>query len=219
VDRKSRADEAESMMRRCAALFVSALLTACATVPQGPLPSDVTALRQFELSGRVAAQVENRGYSARLRWRHDGARDSLRLYSPVGSVLATITADSAGASLVTADRKQFTSPDVQGLTRQVLGWDLPLSGLQHWVVARPDPEAPIDYEARDERGRLQQLRQSGWEIVYTAYASDSALPSAMALRHGDLKLKLKIDRWNTEPTRLSGGLRSAHWANFARVTR
>lgn len=187
-------------MRRSAALSLVALLAACAIAPPVPQPADVAAIRAFELTGRVAVQVETRGYSARLRWAHASGGESVRLFSPVGTVLATIETDAGGATLATADKQTFHSHDVQGLTREVLGWDLPLEGLQHWVLARPDPGAAVEAEQRDARGRLLSLAQRGWKISYLGYAGDGLLPSALTLAYGDLRIKLVIDRWASVAT-------------------
>jgi outer membrane lipoprotein LolB len=183
------------MMRRLAALSLVALLCACAIAPPLLQPADVTAIREFELSGRVAVRLESRGYSARMTWLHASQGEQLRLFSPLGTVLATIEADADGATLATADKQTFHSSDVQGLTREVLGWDLPLEGLRHWVVARPDPATPVDSQRRDPRGRLISLSQRGWQVAYQAYAGDGVLPSSLTLTYGSLKIKLLIDRW------------------------
>jgi outer membrane lipoprotein LolB len=187
-------------MRRRAALPLVALLAACAIAPPAPQPADVGAISRFELTGRVAVRVDTRGYSARLRWVHGGDGESMRLFSPVGSVLATIETGPGGATLATADKQTFHSNDIQGLTREVLGWDLPLDGLRHWVLGRPDPEAAIDAEQRDTRGGLVSLSQRGWEISYLRRASDSLLPTELTLAYGTLKIKLIIDRWETIAT-------------------
>lgn len=184
-------------MRRSAALSLLVLLTACAVAPPALQLSDVAAIRAFELSGRVAVRVETRGYSARLTWAHAREGESVRLYSPLGTIIATIKTGADGAILATADRKTFRSQDVQGLTRQVLGWDLPLAGLQHWVLARPDPDAPVEEQQRDVRGRLLSLAQRGWKISYLGYAGDGLLPSALTLTYGDLTIRLVIDRWES----------------------
>jgi len=182
-------------MRRRAALSLVALLCACAIAPPVPQPADVAAIREFELTGRVAVKVETRGYSARMTWVHASHGEEVRLFSPVGTVLATIEADAGGATLATADRQTFHSHDIQRLTREVLGWDLPLEGLRHWVVARPDPAAPVDSQRRDARGRLVSLSQRGWQVAYLAYAGDGVLPSSLTLTFGELRIRLLIDRW------------------------
>lgn len=179
------------------ACFFLALLAACATTrPPGELPDSNAAITDFSLDGRVAVKVESRGYSANLKWRHAGRTDSLRLLSPVGTAIAQLDADASGATLVTADRKVHRSGNVQDLTREVLGWDLPLEGLQHWVLGRTDPALPVESEERDARGRLLKFGQNGWRVSYQAYAGDGVLPARMTLLHEGLNLRLVIDRWD-----------------------
>lgn len=177
--------------------FLLALLAACATTrPPGELPASNGAITDFSLDGRVAVKVERRGYSANLKWRHGGQADSLRLLSPLGTAIAQLDADASGATLVTADKKVHRSGNVQDLTREVLGWDLPLEGLQHWVLGRTDPALPVEGEERDARGRLLRFTQNGWRISYQAYAGDGVLPARMTLLHERLNLRLVIDRWD-----------------------
>ncbi len=177
--------------------IVLAVVAGCAA-PRAPqaLPASNAGIDTFSLTGRVAVKLEQRGYSAKLSWRHAAAGDRLRLLSPVGSVIAELEADASGAMLTTGDKKVYRSSDVQALTREVLGWDLPLEGLQHWVVGRVEPELPVQAEERDARGRLTRLTQNDWRITFLAYAGDSALPARMALAYDRLSLRLIIDRWD-----------------------
>ncbi|MGH8731191.1 MAG: lipoprotein insertase outer membrane protein LolB [Burkholderiales bacterium] len=177
--------------------IVLAVVAGCAA-PRAPqaLPASNAGIDTFSLTGRVAVKLEQRGYSAKLSWRHAAAGDRLRLLSPVGSVIAEIEADASGAMLTTGDKKVYRSGDVQALTREVLGWDLPLEGLRHWVVGRAEPVVPVQAEQRDVRGRLTRLTQNDWRISFLAYAGDSALPARMALAYNRLTLRLIIDRWD-----------------------
>lgn len=183
--------------RLIASGFVLAVAAGCATsrAPQA-LPASNAGIDTFSLTGRVAVKLEQRGYSAKLSWRHAATGDRLRLLSPVGSVIAELEANASGASLITGDKKVYRSGDVQALTREILGWDLPLDGLQHWVVGRAEPALPVQAEERDSRGRLTTLTQNDWHISYLAYAGDSALPARMALAYDNLSLRLIIDRWD-----------------------
>jgi len=184
-------------IRFFATAIVLAMVAGCAA-PRAPqaLPASNAGVDTFSLTGRVAVKLEQRGYSAKLSWRHAAAGDRLLLLSPVGSVVAELEADASGAMLTTGDKKVYRSGDVQALTREVLGWDLPLEGLQHWVVGRAEPELPVQAEERDARGRLTRLIQNDWRISFLAYAGDSALPARMALAYDRLTLRLIIDRWD-----------------------
>jgi outer membrane lipoprotein LolB len=177
--------------------LLAGMLTGCATSEvQQRLPDSNAALRDFTLDGRIAVKVEAKGYSANLKWRHQGEADSVRLLTPVGTTLAQLDAGPGGAQLVGADKKVYRSDDVESLTREILGWDLPLQGLQHWVLGRPDPGLPVAAEERDARNRLVRFSQNGWQIAYQAFAGDGVLPQRMTLARDSLRLRLLIDRWD-----------------------
>jgi len=184
------------LFRFFAGCSLVALLAACVTQPP-ELPPDVAPqVDRFELGGRVAVKLDGRGYSARLRWRHVADSDAIWLYSPVGSTIATLTADGELATLVTSEQETYQSADVQSLTRDVLGWDLPLNGLKYWVLGRVDPGLRVETIERDEQLRIRHLVQGGWDINFVGYEPERSLPSSMVLRFGDLRMRLLIDRWN-----------------------
>lgn len=170
-------------------------LGACASKPPVLPPESISAER-FELSGRVAVKLDGRGHSARMRWLHHPDADAIWLYSPIGSTIATLTADAESATLVTASKETFRSENVQALTRDVLGWDLPLPGLQHWVLGRVDPKMPVKEIVRDEQSRITRLIQGDWHIDFSGYEDDGTLPRSLLLNYANLRLRLVIDRWN-----------------------
>jgi outer membrane lipoprotein LolB len=187
------------MQRRLGVLVlwgVLAVLAGCAsTRPTQVLPTSNVSIGAFSLNGRVAVKLDDRGYTATLRWRHSPARDSLRLFSPVGSVVGEIEADSDGATLTTGDKKIYRSNDVQSLTREVLGWDLPLSGLRYWVTGRADPALPVQAQNRDHKERLKSLMQDNWRIAYLEYFGDSALPARLSVTNDRFHLRLIVEHW------------------------
>lgn len=173
-----------------------ALLAACASQPPELPPGVAPQVDRFELGGRVAVKLDGRGYSARLRWRHVANSDEVWVYSPIGSTIATLTSDGETATLVTSKQETYQSRDVQSLTRDVLGWDLPLDGLKYWVLGRVDPDLPAEVIERDEQSRIRHLVQAGWDVDFLAYQEERSLPSSMVLRFEGLRMRLLIDRWN-----------------------
>ena len=175
---------------------VLAVLAGCAsTRPAQVLPASNVSISAFSLKGRVAFKLGERGDKASLRWRHSATRDSLRLLSPLGFVVGDIEADANGATLTTGDKKVYRSNDVQSLTREVLGWDLPLAGLRYWVTGRADPGAPVQAQSRDDKERLKSLMQNDWRIDYTEYFGDSAMPARLSLVYDRLNLRLIVEHW------------------------
>jgi outer membrane lipoprotein LolB len=187
------------MQRRLGGLAlwgVLAVLAGCASIrPAQVLPASNASISAFSLNGRVAFKLDERGGKAGLRWRHSTTSDSLKLLSPIGTMVGEIEADGDGATLTTADKKVYRSNDVQSLTREVLGWDLPLAGLRYWVTGRAEPGAPVQAQSRDDRQRLQSLTQNDWRIDYIEYFGDSAMPARLSLAYDRLNLRLIVDRW------------------------
>lgn len=176
-------------------LAVLVLAGCAAPVVRPPLPASTEGIEEFALDGRIAVKLDTRGYSANLKWRHQAQSDALRLLSPLGTTIAQVEADADGATLVGSDKKVYRSQNVEALTREVLGWDLPLKGLQHWVLGRPDPELPVAEAQRDARDRWTQFTQNGWEVAYQAFTEDGPLPQRMTLAREGLRLRLLVDRW------------------------
>ena len=125
-------------------------------------------------------------------------KDEILLFAPLGQTVARIQRDSQGVMLDTSD-KHYVAQDVEELTQQVLGWRLPLSGLEYWILALPAPAGAFDIE-RDDNGQISVLRQHGWAVSYTRYASPAveSLPLRLALRREGLEIQLRIDEWEIQ---------------------
>lgn len=152
-------------------------------------------IEHFSLSARVGIQHEQQGYSGSLKWQHRALSDDLLILSPLGQGVAKITKDSGGIALTTAQGETFRAKDAESLTQQVLGWRLPLDGLQYWVLGLPSPKAP--YEVEKNALHITRLTQQDWQIDYLSFNRDYGflLPAKIILQQGPLEIKLIIDKW------------------------
>lgn len=195
---------ANSAMRRSpgvAALFLAvllaALLGACATVPEASGTARRDTVDAFALVGRFSLRHQDKNYSGRLTWHHSGADNELLLSSPFGQGIAQITTSDHGARLTTSDGKVYAAADSESLTREVLGYPLPLVQLTDWVRGRSGAAAA----EVDGQGRPLSLRHEAWRIDY-GYDSDDAqaLPSRVFAERADgIELRLRIDEWTSLP--------------------
>jgi len=190
-----------------AAALAVVLLSGCAELPappevavsQTPIPS-AAAVRSFQLTGRIAVKHDGQGFSGTLRWSHDARHDEVFLQSPLGQGVARIERDGGGVTLVTADDKIYRAATVEALTREVLGWQLPLDGLEHWVLGRAAPESAAR-RIIGENGQLSRLIQDGWQVDFERYRTiqGAELPGRLVVAYGnDLEVRLVIDRWVLE---------------------
>ena len=185
--------------------FCTFLVTACAIAPSSPvvdLPARAT-LDAFSLEGRFSLRNEDKSYSGRLSWRHDRGGDRVLLSSPLGQGMAEIVSDAEGAHLTASDGQIYSAADTETLTRNVLGYPLPLAQMSDWVRAtlRDAEESTID-----EFGRPLSQRVAMWRIEY-GYENDDAgaVPNRIFAERvgGGLELRLRIDEWTRLPSEAS----------------
>ena len=186
-------------MRRRGFLAASVLaLAGCASAP--PLPPGGASLstESWTLQGRFSVESGEERVSGSLRWEHRGARDELLLTSPLGQAVARIARDADGAVLELPKQPLRRAPDADALTREALGYTLPVAGLAWWVQARPDPACGFD-ATRDDAGRLARLRQDGWTIEYQQYAEHPpGYPRKLRVSREDIEIRLVADSWEAE---------------------
>lgn len=187
-------------MRRIFLLF-ALLLSGCASAP--PVPGPVVRptgaeQRDFTLSGRISIRHDGKRTSANMRWMHRAAEDDILLLAPFGQTVAHIHSDAQGVVLDTQD-KHYSAQDTEELTVRALGWHLPLAGLRYWVLALPAPGSVADIE-HDAGGQINIMRQDGWEMRYTRYASTAldSLPLRMQVQREGMELQLLIDEWEIQ---------------------
>ena len=180
-------------MRGLLAAAAALLFAGCAIVPDTRAPD-------FDVLGRMLASHDGRAFSAHFRWRRDATDNEIWLMTPAGTTLAYIKADPAGATLTAADGQEYRAFSAEGLTRNALGWPLPLVPLQYWIRAEPVPGSVPDEQAHDSRGRLLRLVQAGWHIryAYAETAEGGPLPQRLDLEQGGQRLRLVIDDWREQ---------------------
>ncbi len=178
-------------------VLMTLLLGGCATAPVAvQRPAQVDA--PFAFNGRVAVKQGELHDSAGIRWVHRPAEDEILLRAPLGQTVARIRRNDGEATLE-ASGKHYAAQDMETLMQQVLGWQLPLSGLRYWVNARPAPDG--EFQAQGEsNGQISVLRQQGWEISYSHYAAltPDALPLRLKLVREGTEVLLLIDEWEMQ---------------------
>lgn len=178
-------------------LLGSLLLGGCATpVPRLPAATAVqTVPESFQMNGRIGVKHDEQGFSGNLSWRHHANEDEIQLRSPLGQTVALIQRKAEIVTLDTPDG-HYTAQSAAELTEQVLGWRLPLDGMQYWVLGRPAPGSMAESE-RDDGMRITRLRQQEWDIKYLDYRMEGnhVLPSRITMRNDTLELKLIVDDW------------------------
>ncbi len=190
-----------SVRRRAACLAGALILSGCARLPGFAPVADTPRLKPppavFQMEARVSVKAEAESFSGGLSWRRERDLQTLLLRTPLGQGIAELHGDASGMVLTDARGQTRAAADADSLARQALGVDLPVRGLQWWVVGQPRPDAA--YRARvDGEGRLSGLVQDGWDIEFGRYRAidGHSLPGRLIARRGDdLEVRLVVDLW------------------------
>ena len=173
-------------------------LAACTTTPPTPVQQVplATVDAPFTLGGRISARRGDAGVAGNFSWQHDPAHDAIELATPLGQTLAKLDGDASAVTAELSDGRSEHAPTWRALTQRAFDVTIPVDGLASWIRAQPRPDAPFHLE-RDAGGRVSELRQDGWDIVY-AYADDAArTPHRLTLSYpgaDPIEVRVVVDR-------------------------
>ena len=191
----------ETVLCRLAALGAVFWLAGCAALPEGAVALPREAVRDYSIDARFTLRYDAKQYAGRLGWSHAKDHDELLLSSPFGQGMAEIVRDADGVRLTAADGQIHRAATAEALTREVLGYPLPVDDLADWLLGR----GAGSRVERDPQGRPQRMWQGGWRIDYEYDNEDpQALPAQLAIerdgeREGIFALRLRVEEWRTAP--------------------
>jgi outer membrane lipoprotein LolB len=195
------------MIPRLVALAAVALLGACVTQPPGkaPLPSDGLSLEQrrtelealpgWEMRGRLAVETSDGAYQGRFQWRQEAGRLLFSVRGPLG-VGGVEVSGSDDALIVRADGESYALDDPEAQLSALVGWWLPISSLDDWLLGLPDRRFAADAQA-EAGGLLLSLQQRLWQLDYDRHERSGPwlLPRRIEMNHDQLRLRLIVDAW------------------------
>jgi len=182
-------------------LLFAALLSGCGSVAHrkaaqtSEIGTPLEPIKALRLSGRLSIKQGKEAQFGNLRWLHDAPHHEIALLSPLGSTVANIVQDFGKVTLTTSKRETYQAADADRLMQSVLGWHLPLNGMQYWVLGKP---APPEQDALTEVGpdqRLARLTQQNWRIEYSNYVpvGNAAFPGKIVMRRDDIEIRFVVD--------------------------
>lgn len=209
-------------LKNGAAVCLFVFAAGCATVsPENTGRVPAVARRYSEtidLGGRLSLRYEQYGrvqtvYGS-FTWSQNIDHTVLSLLSPLGQTLATIDIKPGIAILTPSGRPPLSATDVDALTRQALGWPLPVSGLRDWLqgFGRNGDGAPFIAHPSAQTTRF--ATRDGWTLNYSEWQDEVAgtvRPRRIDLARdtrqaGPVSIRIVIDNWQRIPPDASSRL-------------
>ena len=156
----------------------------------------LAAVDEWNLRARAILRLEGQAYPVGLNWKRNADRFMLLLEAPFGQGVIRIDRDAAGTyRLRLPDGRVFRNTSAEALLDELLGWSLPISGLEYWIRGLPRPGS--DYTRRTAAaGATRSLRQDRWDIDYLDYFTAApGLPRRINLGRDGVALRLVVEHW------------------------
>lgn len=191
----------------CLLIFVAGC-SSIATIPPVPEAQQAWQQRlqrlQDQASWSVQASVvgisDNEQFKARFRWQQDADRFEIKLFDPIGRVVAKITGSEQQVEVRTSKGEHYRDTDAQALIKQLFSLDLPVNGLRYWALGIPHPDHTQARVEVDARGLAAHILDSGWQIEYTDYAlfNGEPLPKQFMLSYAPTELRVSVGTWQLQ---------------------
>jgi len=156
---------------------------------------------KWNLNSKVAVTFQDEHWPFGLDWVQQSQQNYvMNMKNPLtGALVARLTRDWSGVSLLSNDGKTYRSNNEEQLLKSRSGISLPLKGMKHWVRGVSSPLYKVDKLVLDNFGRPQALYQAGWKISYSKYSTNTynALPGKIFITRSkdDLRVKMIVKRW------------------------
>lgn len=159
------------------------------------------ALEHWQLSGRVNVRYENESHTPRIRWQQQDENYRIRLWGTFNAG-NTIIQGRPGFVRLSQGDEELTATSPEDLILEQLGYELPVSYLEHWIRGLPAPDSRAALEF-DTLNNLSALQQDGWQVHYPdpRQYGELSLPRRVEVSRPDRDISLRfigLD-WTLEP--------------------
>lgn len=152
----------------------------------------------WDMHSRAVIKLEAEAYNIGIRWQRDPDRFMMLLEAPFGQGVFRIESEPGQAyRLSLPDGQVFENLTAEALLEDVIGWSLPISGLDYWIRGMPRPGSVYSHRVSAD-GRTRSIKQDQWDISYLDYfeqQEDSLLPRKLELANDTITVRMIVERW------------------------
>ena len=173
-------------------------------------------LRDWRYSAKSSIISNQGNEQINIDWSYSDQAHSIRLFGPLGIGAVKIEYDQYAVQMSDNKGLIYSGSDAHALLYDVTGLSLPITSLQYWLFAVPEPNSHFEYQlkADDQGDRQISLRQHGWTITFSEFvdwpegeaSSPWPLPQKIAARGFDangepVRIKIFTKSWDFSAVR------------------
>jgi outer membrane lipoprotein LolB len=166
-----------TLTRRLTLLALAASLAGCATSTANLSHATVGEYRDtIDLAGRLSVNYQKEGRPESLtgsfNWSQRPGRIDVSLASPLGQTIAAISITPEAATLTQAERAPRVARDIDTLSAQALGWQLPVAGLRDWLQGYATDAQGQRFVASPANNSV--FTRDGWRLRFVSWHDEGA---------------------------------------------
>lgn len=154
----------------------------------------------WDMHSRAVVKLEAAAYNIGIRWQRDAANFEMLLEAPFGQGVFRIESSVGDVyRLRLPDGQVFENLTAEALLEDVIGWSLPISGLEYWIRGMPRPGSEYSHRVAAD-GRTRSISQDRWSISYLDYFDQPQyprLPRKVELVSDTITVRLVVERWQS----------------------
>lgn len=149
----------------------------------------------WDLNGALSMTLPNQSPQiANYTWVQTGNDYRITLSSALSLYQIVIEKQGYSLSLSKNGRLITEANTAEGLMQQAVGWSLPVTYLQSWIIGLPAPKQPFQ-ATYDAYGHVISLKQAGFTVTYEDYQTTPNhidLPALISVQNPRLFAKIVI---------------------------
>ena len=178
-------------------------LSGCATSTANLSAASVGAYRDtIDLNGKIAVTYQNNNETnrvgGRFSWTQRPGHIEVSMFDPFGQTVAEISVTPDSATLTQPKRAPRTEKDIDTLTRQALGYSLPVAGLRDWLQGYATDAQGKRFVASPANNNV--FTRDGWQLRFVDWQKGTATPMPRLIKaersatagSGDLAISITI---------------------------
>ena len=178
-------------------LFLFSILSSCATLnqvfslskdqkPQVSKIESTEIIQDFVLNGKFVIFIGDKGFSGSLLWNSKDKLDTIKIFSPFNSPIATIKLNNMNDQIIFELNENDDRVNTKKILNEIFIEEKNIFNLRSLLINPP--------LALTEKNKVD-MNINKWKVRLENLYENKRIPQTMKFKKNDISLKLVITKW------------------------